>query len=209
MKKLVCVLLCIGLMLSFAGCGAEKPAETTAATEAAVPVGSVIVAVGAVFELVYDKEGVALELKGLNEAGEEIAAACQQYVNRACVHGIRGLVRYISDNNRIGDAKTCSVRVRQGDPLPEDTFLETIITDTQYLADEECTGIRMVLLDASRLTDEGLIDEDTAAHMASLFLQVAVTDVTVGELNAEKLYTVTAGDLSCTIDAVTGLVKAG
>ena len=206
MKKIVAILLCVALAVSFAACGAEKPAETTAPTEAAVPIGSVIASMGAVFELVYDHEGVILELKGLNEAGEKIAGDCQQYVGRACVHGIRGLMRYCSDNNLIGDAKTFSIRVRHGDPLPEDIFLETIITDTQYLADEECTGVRMVMLDETRLTTEGLIDEDTALYMASLFLQVDVTELTVSALSAENVYTVTAGEQSCTIDAVTGLV---
>lgn len=208
MKKLIAILLCISMLCAFAGCGAEKPAETTEATDVAVPVGTVVATLGStVFELVYDSEGVALELKGGNEAGDQIAANCQQYVNRACVHGIRGLMRYCSDNNLIGDAKTFSIRVRHGDPLPEETFLETIVTDTQYLADEECTGVRMVMLDETRLTGEGLIDEDTAAYMGALYLQVDVTEVSVGQLGEDHIYTVTGGDMSCTVNADTGLVQ--
>lgn len=211
MKKLLAVLLSLAVLFAFAGCGSETPGETAAPThetEAPTPVGSVIATMGTVgFELVYDREGVILELKGFNEAGDAIAEACQKYVGRACVHGIRGILRYAADNQLLGDAKTFSIRVRHGDPLPEETFLETIVVDTQYLADEECTGIRMIQLDGSHLTAEGYIDEDTAARMGSLYLQVDVTDVTVSQLSAEHTYTVTAADMTCTVGAVTGFVS--
>lgn len=209
MKKLIAIMLSLALTLSLAACGSKTPAETTVPTEQAVPVGSVIAAMGAVFELVYDHEGVVLELKGLNDAGQQIADNCQQHLGRACVHVIRSLLRYASDNQLIGDARTLSVRVRHGDPLPEDTFLDTIVDDTQYLADEECTGIRMVKLDATRLTGEGLIDEDTAGYMAAVYFQGDVTEMTVSPLSQENIYTVTWQDAVCTVDAVTGLVQKG
>ncbi|MBO5868678.1 MAG: hypothetical protein J6Q54_07220, partial [Oscillospiraceae bacterium] len=206
MKKFLAGLLCFAMLFALVACGNKAPAETTAPSEdleTPKPIGSVVAALGStLFELVYDDEGNALEIKGLNEAGEEIAKECQKFVGRACVHGIRGIMRYASDNNLIGDAKTFSIRIRHGDTLPEDTFLETIVVDTQYLADEECTGVRMVNLDATRLTQDGLIDEDTALYMASLYLQVDVTELSAAELGEDKVYAITGGDMSCTVGAV-------
>ena len=213
MKKFLALMLSAVMILSLlAGCGGNSNTETTAATteatKAAEPVGTLIITMGACFELVYDEEGNALEIKGTNETGKTIAENCQQNVGRGCVFAARSILRYASDNNLIGDAKTMAVRVKQGDPLPSEDFLTTIITDCQYLADEESTGIRMVLLADNALDANGNLTAETAKRMAARFLNGTEETLTGEDTPSEGIFTYSFEGKTCTVDAVTGFVAA-
>lgn len=211
MKKIFVLMLSAVMILSLlAGCGGSSNTETTGATteatKAAEPVGTLIITMGACFELTYDDQGNALEIKGTNETGKTIAENCQQNVGRGCVFAARAILRYASDNNLIGDAKTMAVRVKQGDPLPSEDFLSTIITDCQYLADEESTGIRMVLLAGDALDEDGNLTAETAKHIAARFLNGTETDLAGEDTPAEGVFTYSFDGKTCTVDATTGFV---
>ena len=209
MKKSIAFTLAVLLALGmFAGCGntADTPQTTTEATEAAEPVGTLLIHVGAAFEFVYDATGKALQINGLNEAGQDIAPICDKYIGRDCVHGVRGLLRHMSDNKLIGDAKTMAVRVKHGDPLPSQDFLETITTDTQYLADEECTGVKVIQIGQGQLNNDGTLTPQIAKTLAYLTLGCTAEDLTGADVPAQGLYTFSYDGKSCTVDAVTGAV---
>lgn len=212
MKKIFAILLALAMLLALAACGetdaAPTTVPTTAPTEAATPAGTLYMTFGAAIEMVYDEEGEVLELTGKNEAGKTIAQACQNQLGRECVFAARAILRYTSDNQLIGDARTVAVRLGKGDPLPEEDFLDTIITDCQYLADEECTNLKMVKIHDERLTEDGELNSDAAKRLASYFLDVPEADITGDNEPVDGAYTLTGGEKSCTVDAFTGLVTA-
>ena len=210
MKKFFALVLSAFMILGLlSGCGSNSNTETTpATTESAAPIGTLIITMGATFELPYDAQGNALEINGTNATGKTIAENCQQNVGRGSVFAARTMLRYASDNNLIGDAKTMAVRVKQGDPLPSEDFLDTIITDCQYLADEESTGIRMVLLDGDALDANGNLTAETAKRMAARFLGCTEAELAEEDAPVEGVFAYSYNATICTVDAVTGLVEA-
>ena len=210
MKKLFALLLAAMLVISMAACGetAVEPTTepTTEPTVAPEPIGTLYVSFGAVLELAYDAEGNALSITGTNELGKSIADANQNQLGKGCVFVLRTILRYAADNNLLGDAKTMAVRVGAKEQLPKENFLEEIQTDCQYLADEECTGIRIIPLDGDKLDSSGNITAATAKKLASLFFAADETAVTGGEAAVDGIFTFVCGENSCTVDAFNGLV---
>ena len=214
MKKWIAMLLALMPVLSLAACGEEAPAPTTppttAATEAkeADPAGTLYVAMGGTLELVFDNEGNALTITGTNEVGKTLAAAGQKQIGKGCVFVLRTILRYASDNNLLGDAKSMVLRIGVGEELPTADFLEVIATDCQYLADEECTGVQMYRAIDDKLDDNGNLTAAAAKFLAGRFMGVTAEEVSGEETIADGFYTFSCGDMTVTVDAFTGLVSA-
>lgn len=215
MKKTIAVLLCAAMMLGLlVGCSKKNTADSSDPTPITVgdpysdhtPAGTLYLTFGAAIEILFDENGKSLEITGKNEAGEKIAGACQAQVGQGCVFAARAMLRYASDNKLLGDAKTVAVRLGKGEAPPSEDFLDTIVTDCQYLADEECTDLKMVRLWGNRLTEDGDLNADAAKLLASYFLDVEPEEVSGSEMPESGVYTMSAGDKTCTVDAFTGLV---
>ena len=211
MKKVIALLLCaVALVGLLAGCNKNKADETTLSTEYLVestPAGTLYLTFGAMIEVVYDADGNALHIAGKNDAGKTIANACQNQLNQDCVFAARAMLRYASDNKLFGDAKTVAVRLGKNDPMPTTDFLETIITDCQYLLDEECTGLKMIRISDERLDEDSRLNLDCAKILASYYLGAPTSELSGGEVPLDGVYTITTADgKSCTVDAFNGLV---
>lgn len=210
MKKttqILAMLLIFAMVLSAAGCSKDGGKETTAPVKETA--GVLTIAFGAVVEIVYDETGKLISLNGINETGEKITAACTGFEGRDVVHCVRSMLRYAYDNQLLGDAKTMSVRMGKDSKVPDEEFLPTIIQDTQYLADEECTGIRMVSIALEDLDSEGNISMEKAKHMAMIYLgAIQTADLGGDEEAVNGIYTFDYEGAACTVNAVTGLVTA-
>ena len=211
MKKLFALLLAALMVFSMTACGetTEPPVTTTAPTTEATeptPMGTLYVAFGATLELTYDANGNALTMEGTNELGKTLAAAKQDQVGKGCVFVLRAVFRYASDNQLLGDTKSMVIRVGAGEKLPSEDFLDTISTDCQYLADEECTGVRMAPLTCDKLDEQGNLTYNTALSLACRFMDALEEDVISDGSITEGVYTFTYDSISVTVDAFTGLV---
>ena len=207
MKKIIA--LSLALLLLLCGCGKEAAVtpETTTVPETTAPpptpAGTLYVSFGAALEIVYDESGNALTLTGLNEVGKQLADAKQNQLNKGCVYTLRSILRMAIDQQLLGDAKTCTVRIGANDPLPTEDFLMTIGQDCQYLIDEEGAPLDIYCLTGDMLDEKGELTFDTAQMLASKYLQA---EATPAEETPIGVYTFTAGDKTCTVDAFSGLI---
>ena len=203
------IALSLALLLLLCGCGKEAAVtpETTTVPEttapAPTPAGTLYVSFGAALEIVYDESGNALTLTGLNEVGKQLADAKQNQLNKGCVYTLRSILRMAIDQQLLGDAKTCTVRIGANDPLPTEDFLMTIGQDCQYLIDEEGAPLDIYCLTGDMLDEKGELTFDTAQMLASKYLQA---EATPAEETPIGVYTFTAGDKTCTVDAFSGLI---
>ena len=213
MTRILAVLLALALALSVAACGnAQESNDTPETTVAPVAnaAGKLTVAFGALVEITYDETGKLLKLEGTNDTGKTIVAACTGFENRDVVHCVRALLRYASDNQLLSGVKTMCVYINKDSAVPSEEFLPTIIQDTQYLADEECTGVRMVGVGPEDLDSQGFIGLERAQHLAMLFLGATMTADLSGdeEIASNNTYTFDYEGAACVVDAATGLVTA-
>ena len=210
MKKGISLCLVLLMVLGIlSGCGQETAVtpETTTTPEttapAPTPIGTLYVSFGATMELVYDSEGKALTITGTNEVGKTLANAKQDQLNKGCVYALRSILRMAIDQQLLGDAKTVTVRIGAEDPLPIEDFLTTIGQDCQYLVDEELAGADIYCLTGDMLDEQGNLTFETAKMLAGKYLEAEATGE---ETAAEGVYTFTAGDKSCTVEAFSGLI---
>lgn len=209
MKKWIA--LCVAALLllpMLSGCGKEAtaPADTTApveTTEAPTPIGTLYVSFGAALEIPYDAEGNSLALIGANEAGQVLADAKQDQLNKGCVYTLRSILRYAISEDLLGDTKTCTIRVGANDPLPSEDFLQVIGQDCQYLIDEEVAGVDLYCLSGNNLDEQGNLTYEMAQLLASKYLNA---EVTPAEATPNSAFAFTADGKTCTVDAFTGLV---
>lgn len=218
MKKIFALVLSVILVLGlFVGCNRDAAEDTgtdanTVATttgniyEEYTPAGTLHLAFSGALEIVYDDEGNVLQITGTNEIGQTIAAACADQTGKGCVFAARKILRYASDNKLLGDAKSMVVRVGKGDSLPSEDFLDTIVTDCQYLADEECTGIQMMKVIIDDLDSDSNIIPEAARMLAARFLGVEESALEGDDNIVDGTYIYTSGDKGCAVDVFTGLV---
>lgn len=215
MKKYLTLAVCLLILLSLlVGCGnttapAETPTETTTETTpkttTATPGGTLLLSMGDTYELVYDAAGKILEVNGTSENSKKIAADLQQQVGRDCVYGARALMNYYISQQLLDNIKTMAVRVGFGDPLPSEDFLTTCVNDTQLLAFEEDTAVQIVEISGSSLDDKGLLLPETAKKLAALHLGVTPEELTGEDTVEDNLYTYSFDEMTCIVDAFTGL----
>lgn len=191
----------------------ETQPETTGNTQGTTlpeekkAIGTLVIAFGAHIEMQYDHEGNALTIQGMNDLGKKIVENCSGFEGRDAVFAVRAFLRYATTNQLLGNTKNMTVRVKNGDPLPTEDYLETIVQDTQYLADEDCTGIQVLRIDQEKLDANGLIDLDTVRKMATRFLGATmVADLGGDETPVDNIYTFDYEGKVCNVDAATGLV---
>jgi len=209
MKSSFAFLLIIALLAGvLSGCGAVEPGETTLPTETTeatpTPIGTLYVSFGATLEMTYDEAGNALTITGTNEIGKTLAEAKQDQLNKGCVYALRSILRYAITENLLGDTKTVVVRIGAGDSQPTEDFLFVIGQDCQYLLDEEVSDLDMHYLTGDMLDENGDLTFDTAQMLATKYLG---GEAIAAEATAPGVYTFTAGDKSCTVDAFTGQVR--
>ena len=218
MKKLSALLICAILIIHLlAGCGnTANPAETTpdttteATTEVILsdttPAGTLMLSMGETYELVYNKDGQILELNGTSEKSKVIVTGLQHYVGRDCVYGARGILNFYISQHLLGDIRTMAVRVGFGDPLPRTDFLTVCVNDTQLLALEEDTKVKVIEIGSDRIDENGLLLPEAARELACPYIN-ATPELLEGEdVPTDNLYSYSYGGIACTVDAVTGLV---
>ena len=204
MKKQISLLLCALLLLSlFTACkdSGNTAASTTETT--ATPAGTLLMSLGATFEVSFDQKGNVLEVNATNAQGEALEGEIGDFTGRGCVFLVRKLLRQAITAGALGDTKSLVVRLNTGDTEPVENFLETIVEDTQYLADEEGTGIKVTALLKDDLTPEGLLSSAAAKSLVAKHLGVTPDTLQDGVLNADtKQYTFDG----YTVDALYGTV---
>lgn len=210
MKKWIAGWLIMTMLLGvLSGCGKEAaaPTDTTVTPEttgsAPTPIGTLYVSFGAALEIVYDENGNALSITGVNEAGKQLAAAKQDQLGKGCVYALRSILRMAISDSLLGDAKTLTIRIGANDPLPTEDFLNTIGQDCQYLVDEEGAPVDLYCLTGDLLDEKGDLTYETAQMLATTYLGAEASSA---EATATDVYTFVAGDKTCTVDAFTGLV---
>ena len=96
-KKFLALTASAALALALlAGCGAQ-PAEQASAENGTV--GTVLLSVNPEIEVEYDKNGMVLEIEGLNKDGKTVVKDVKDYQGKDCRTVVNELVREISDTS--------------------------------------------------------------------------------------------------------------
>lgn len=170
MRKFMRNLALAGIMVLgmgiFAGCGA-KTQEAASLAES----GVLLLRVNPEIEIKYDKDGHVLSVQGVNKDGKDIVEGYQDYVGKECREVVGDLVKEIHKAGYFveeveGQNKKITIEIETGSILPDEEFLNEIVTDIQQYVTDMQMHSPIVLEGESDygMTDWSLSDYGEAAY---------------------------------------------
>lgn len=157
LRTLLISLLLMSLLLAL-GCVSESSESKNTVGEADAPLsnqvlGALILSVNPKVEISYNLNGLVVDLKGLNEDGEKIAAAYGEYLGQTCREVTCGLIEKMQEagyfRSENGEQKNIVLQLAAGSLCPDDDFLETVTQGVKMtvsgLSDGENTTLNLPL----------------------------------------------------------------
>ena len=168
-KKSLTLTVSAALMLSLlAGCGTQ-PAEQASSENGAV--GTVLLSVNPEIEVDYDKNGLVLEIEGLNEDGKTVVKDVKDYQGKECRTVVSELVRDIYDDGYFegtvdGHAKNIVLKLEEGSVYVSDEFLQDMADGVREAVQECGIGAKAMTVSEGDLDDSGRIGQNKAKELA-------------------------------------------
>ena len=142
-KALWAGILVLGMGL-LAGCsGKQEETAVSAGIETAVQEngGTVVLKVNPEIAVDYDENGRVLTVTGRNEDGRKIVESYQDYIGKECHEVVEELVGLIHEAGYFveeveGESRKITIEIETGSILPEEGFVDEIVTGVQaYVKD--------------------------------------------------------------------------
>lgn len=169
-KKLIAVILSAIMLLGLCACGNNgSTSETTEDLQSSSPIGTILVSVGAEFQIGYNAKGSATNITSTNDAGHTAVAAMTDAAGQDCSYALCSLLDAASAGNLFGNTKTLVIRLSLDSQSPYEGFLEKISSDAQTKCDELKSGLAVKLITDAELTEEGFINLATAKELAAKY----------------------------------------
>ncbi len=149
--------LCAGM---FSGCSADSQEvkESVAETEAVSATGTILLRVNPEIAVEYDESGRVTDIRGVNEDGVKIVENYKDYIGKECREVVSDLVSEIHDAGYFveeveGENRKITIEIEAGSVLPEEDFLENIVTDVQTYVEEAQMNSSIILEDEESKKD--------------------------------------------------------
>ena len=150
-----------------AGCGAQPAKHASSENEA---VGTVLLSVNPEIEVDYDKNGLVLEIEGLNEDGKTVVKDMKDYQGKDCRTVVNDLVREIYDDGYFegtvdGHAKNIVLKLEEGSVYVSDEFLQEVADGVRETVQECGVGAKAMTVSEGDLDDTGHIGQNKAKEL--------------------------------------------
>lgn len=135
------MILCAGLMAGCAGKQEETAGLAGSAAEVAESGGTLVLKVNPEIAVEYDENGRVTDVYGRNEDGKKIVENYQDYIGKECHEAVEELVGMINEAGYFveeieGESRKITIEIETGSILPEEDFLDEIVTGVQtYVKD--------------------------------------------------------------------------
>lgn len=187
-KMALAGILTLGMGL-LAGCGAGTGTKTGNGTETGTELaaqeavslaegGMLILKVNPEIAVEYDAKGRVTSIRGVNQDGKDIVAGYADYVGKECREVVGDLVKEIHDAGYFveeveGRNKKITIEIETGSVLPDEQFLEEIVTDIQqYVADMQMNSqVSGTDRNNAGVTDWSLSDYGVSAYGITVLSQ--------------------------------------
>lgn len=152
------------------GCGGSQPSPAPQSSSDKDAAGVVLLSVNPEIEVEYDRSGLVLEIEGINDDGQTVAAALDNYTGKDCPTVVKELVKEIYqsgyfDQTVDGHSKNIVVRLEEGSRYPDDDFLEQVAEGVREAV--KACGISSAAMTVQNddLDDQGRIGQEKAKEL--------------------------------------------
>ena len=149
------------------GCGAQHTGIPKSENEA---VGTMLLSVNPEIEVDYDKNGLVLEIEGLNEDGKTVVKDVKGYQGKDCRTVVSELVRDIYDDGYFegtvdGHANNIVLKLEEGSVYISDEFLQDVANGVRETVQECGVGAETITVSEGDLDDSGRIGQNKATEL--------------------------------------------
>ena len=237
MKKILAILLSMVLVLGmFAGCGKNEAGGAaggaaagnnnsgsnagTGETGTQVSVGEdtygmLVLNVNGAMNIYYDSEGLVVNVEGINENGNILAAEYEDYLGKATADVVSDLIANSSLSGFMTqDVNYIMIKQAHGSKIPGDDFMTTITAAAEAALTAIEAQVKVVVLTLEDLDEQGYIGLEAAKELMLAYLYSDSFDLLEGStapIDERYGFYVTVGELEekLIIHAVTGDVYPG
>lgn len=205
-----------GSASSIAPSAAQPASASSAGFLADGAAGAVLLSVNPEIEVEYDKNGIVLEVEGINEDGKNVVSGYTGFEGKDCQTVVNELVREIYEdgyfeNTVAGRAKNVVVKLEEGSAYPNQQFLDEVANSVRA-AVESC-GVESVPVPVSDedYAQNGYIGLEKAKEIVLAQLGLSEATFTEREYDLddgiyELEFTSGGVEYEFEVDAVTGKV---
>ena len=208
-KKLLTYILVFIMLLGLPACGHT----TESGIQPIEKAGTILISLNPEIEIEYDREGLVMAVLGLNDDGKFISAEQDDLLGLPCKIALELLIEDIFEAGYFssdigGPSRTIVLKLEKGS-IYHKGFLDAL-EETVYKTAADC-GLQTITMsiDEDDLTENGLINEQTAEDLVLHQLHLPSADLKEAQLNGEK-YSMEITSIDKTfqyeVDAVTGKV---
>lgn len=178
------LVLCMGLL---AGCsGKQEETAVLVGNEAAVQEsgGTVVLKVNPEIAVDYDENGRVLTVTGRNEDGQKIVEGYQDYIGKECHEVVEELVGLIHEAGYFveeveGESRKITIEIETGSILPEENFVDEIVTGVQAYVKDMQLNSPVVTEDQDGDSDRDIYDYGDDAYEVAV--PTVAPDANTGE----------------------------
>ena len=181
-KKLLTYMLLLAMVLALPACGNT----TESSIQPVEKVGTILISLNPEIEVEYDREGLVMDVLGLNDDGKFISADQNDLIGLPCKIALELLIEDIFEAGYFssdigGPGRTIVLKLEKGSVYHKG-FLDAL-EETVYKTAADC-GLQTITMsiDEDDLTENGLINEQTAEDLVLHQLQLPEVDLTNGQL---------------------------
>ena len=129
-------------LTALTGCGnttaanSSLPESSAVQTAALSDTGTLVLKVNPEIAVHYDEKGIVTSVEGINDDGKNLITDDSAYVGKECQEVVRSLVAEINDAGFFveeveGQKKTITIEIEKGSVMPNDQFLNNIVTQVR------------------------------------------------------------------------------
>ena len=222
LSKLILAALTATLTVSMASCAQNAVSESSLQPESVEQqqvvsaAGTLLLSVNPEIEVEYDKQGLVLEIEGLNDDGKSVISQYQDYQGKACAEVVRELVQQIHqggyfENQLAGHTRNIVVKLEDGSVCPNGEFLEEVADGVREAVNQIGISSVPMMVGIDDLDDQGRIGTAKARELA--LNQMGLTDAVFSEGEYELddgiyelEFTADGVEYEYEVDAITGKV---
>ncbi len=211
MKKnyltVVAAILVITLLLT--ACGTQPTVQNGA-------VGTILLSVNPEIEIGYDRQGLVVEVEGVNEDGRDILLHYTDYEGKTCAQVTSELVQLIYDAGCFqleldGNPKNIVVKLEEGSAYPNDAFLTEVADSVRTVVNNQGGKSDTMVVDRKDLNEKGLIGLEKAKELVLAQLNLEEASFTDKEYELddgvyELEFTENGVEYEYDVDAKTGKI---